>query len=187
MHAKPYKSSKSERMTIEYGFSYRRLRDNAEFSLENKIPKILVDFYEAVADSLVTVGNVLLDEKFDTCLVNLYKSNVDLFPHVDKCQQHAIENKYNYYVGENILGVTLISDKVGSLYLQNTENTNPKEIFALPENDGMVYLLSNEYRHFPWHHGVSTVSSLRLSATFRTLYKTNGNERMYIPSNHYID
>jgi hypothetical protein len=172
------------------------MRDSATFLLANPVPEILIELFNATRNSLLPHTNASLPDTFDTCLVNLYTNEVDLFPHVDKDPLQAkIENR-PFYFGEHILGVTLLSDSKGGFYIQKIEKEEPKiynsdKAIHLEEENGTSYLLSNKTRYFPWHHGVSTIKTARLSATFRTLYQVSKNDsssatRVHIPLRHYL-
>lgn len=169
-----YNSEKSERKTAEYGYSFRSMRDGNGFSLANPIPELLSGLYLSARDSLLSHDSEI-PYSFDTCLVNLYGPGVDLFPHVDKDEHQAANEKRPFYFGSKVIGVILIADTTGKLYVQNIDEKfpktyNPSSAIHLNEVNGTSYLLSGLLRYRPWHHGVSRVAIRRLSVTFRTLY-----------------
>ena len=156
----------TQRRTYNFGYSYVRMKTgDRSFT---PVPIFLIDLCNHAIKELSKIAgkNLPTADAFNNCIVSVYERGFKLQPHIDVDQAQTTSNggKYNFYFGDEIIGVVLQADENGRLYLIDNKG-DPRPI---PERDGTAFLLSGPERRSP--HGVSPISSRRISATFRTVH-----------------
>jgi hypothetical protein len=57
----------------------------------------------------------------------------------------------------------------GQFYITRSPYAEEEKLIELNEETGTAFLLSGDMRHKPHYHGVSEVTDLRISVTYRTV------------------
>src|SRR3990167_4279511 len=152
------------RKTIEYGYGFQKMV-NKDFSYEDP-PQLLIDLGNEVCDTLDEPR-----ESFSNYIISVYDPGFQIEPHYDTDLHHLKE--YGFYFDEKVFGVIIKPDPTGGLYFAhyNGNDIHPpldlKPRFPVIEKPGTVFVLKGKYRYKPYYHGVSEISKLRISVTFR--------------------
>lgn len=173
---KQQKNALSQRKIQKFGYDYFTLVQGD--STYTTIPTYLIELSRACHDALALKH--LDSNQYNNIIISYYEKNDMLEPHVDveeKCRVTG-GKAVNFYFDEDVLGLILQPDKTGKLYLVKAESEIVDKrqlqlqdpIYILDETAGTIYLLTGKARHRPYYHGVSKVSSQRISITFRTLH-----------------
>lgn len=155
------------RDTLIFGYDYFSLIEGRAYF--TAIPEYLQELCHNCIEALGEKYHLGSYQDYSNIIISVYREGYHLQPHVDvDPSDDAI-----FYFGENVVGVILESDSKGQLYFveatSEMDAVGKKPIMALPEKDGLVYLLNGTARRKPYFHGVTTVKKTRISVTFRTV------------------
>lgn len=159
-------NGRTNRKTLEYGYSYFRLEQGDKHYVE-PIPEL------SALGEIVCAALGHEPVLFNNFIISLYEKDFNLEPHVD-IHKKSPQN-FDFYFGDRIYGVILEADSSGNFYFTHFSKIgfppidNPV-IHQLEESPGIVFCLENELRHEPYFHGVSKIANQRLSVTFRTVH-----------------
>lgn len=157
--------SRTVRNTLQYGYSFMKL-EKGDFSY-TPIPPFLQELGDRISEALGYP-----QEEFDNVIISIYDEGYHLEPHVDTSPIN--HPRRLYYFGERILGIVIEADPTGHLYFVEHEGrgippVDRPVVYEMEEVPGTIFSLEGDYRHAPYYHGVSPVSSRRISITFRTV------------------
>ena len=162
------------RRTLNYGWNFLALEKGERTFIEipREIELLRRDVFEALAPQIAGAKSV---EAYDNVIVSIYDKGEAIIPHIDRDGKHESAHGLDYNFGETILGVVLEADESGRLrFIRHDAEGKPplsaRAELELDERKGLAFLFQNEFRHFPYFHAVSPVSSRRISVTFRSTH-----------------
>lgn len=161
----------TRRKTWEFGYIFQWMREGNFQSIE--IPKILINILESTIQALKN-DNIERVEDFNNVIISDYTKGPGLQPHIDVLQT----DQKGFYFGPNIIGLILLADETGGLFLQTQGSTvlnnkpsyNANQARHLKERNGLAYMLNGQRPREKDYHGVSPISKRRVSLTFRTTH-----------------